>query len=53
MDSDLIKREDAIKALNECEDIRGYAYKRMHDALMEIPAERVKDETNSRINGYK
>lgn len=36
--SDLIKRQDAIDALNECEDIKGYAYTSMHDALMEIPS---------------
>ena len=41
--SDLIKREDAIDALNECEDIKGYAYTSMHDALMEIPSARVID----------
>ncbi len=35
---DLIKREDALKALNDCIDIKGYAYASMHDALMEIPA---------------
>ena len=36
--SDLIKRQDAIDALNECEDIKGYAYTQMHDAIMEIPS---------------
>lgn len=36
--SDLIKRTDAIDALNECEDIKGYAYTSLHDALMEIPS---------------
>lgn len=50
---DLIKRENVIKALNECEDIKGYAYKSLHDAIMEIPSERVNDETNSRSNGLK
>lgn len=35
---DLIKREDAIQALNECEDIKGYAYRALHDAIMEIPS---------------
>ena len=35
--SDLIKRQDAIDALNECTDIKGYAYTSLHDALMEIP----------------
>lgn len=51
--NDLIKREDAINALKECEDIRGYAYKSLHDAIMEIPSERVDDETNSRSNRPK
>ena len=41
--SDLIKRSDAIDALNECEDIKGYAYTSMHDALMEIPSAKVID----------
>ena len=36
--SDLIKRQDAIDALNECEDIKGHSYTQMHDALMEIPS---------------
>ena len=36
--TDLIKRSDAIDALNECEDITGYGYRQMHDALMEIPS---------------
>lgn len=44
---DLIKREDAIKALNECEDIKGYAYTSMHDAIMEIPTAGEANETNS------
>lgn len=35
---DLIRRDDVIEALNECEDIKGYAYKSMHDAIMEIPS---------------
>lgn len=35
---ELIKRSDAIDALNECEDIKGYSYRQMHDALMEIPS---------------
>lgn len=47
---DLIKREDAIEALNNCEDIKGFAYKSLHDAIMEIPTERVADETNSSEN---
>ena len=36
--SDLIKRQDAIDALNECEDIKGFGYTQMHDAIMEIPS---------------
>lgn len=35
---EVIKRSDAIDALNECEDIKGYAYTQMHDAIMEIPS---------------
>ena len=35
---DLIKREDAIEALNKCDDIKGFAYTSLHDAIMEIPA---------------
>lgn len=38
MKEDLIKREDAIEALNECTDIKGFAYTSLHDAIMEIPA---------------
>ena len=35
--NDLIRRDDVIEALNECEDIKGFAYTAMHDAIMEIP----------------
>ena len=44
---DLIKREDAINALNECIDIKGYAYTSLHDAIMDIPAvnEEVENDT--------
>ncbi len=35
---DVIKREDAIEALNECVDIRGLAYAELHEALMNIPS---------------
>ena len=35
---ELIYREDAVKALNETEDIKGFAYKRLHNELMDIPA---------------
>ena len=47
---DLIKREDAIEALNQCEDIKGFAYRQMHDAIMDIPSasEMTTNETNSR-----
>lgn len=38
MKDDLIKREDVIEALNECEDIKGFAYRSLHDAIMEIPS---------------
>ena len=50
MKDDLIKREDAINALNECVDIRGYAYTSLHDAIMNIPSasEMTTNETNSR-----
>ena len=37
MKEDLIRREDAIEALNECTDIKGFAYTSLHDAIMEIP----------------
>lgn len=48
MKDDLIKREDAINALNECVDIKGFAYTSMHDAIMEIPTAGEVNETNSR-----
>ena len=34
---DTIKRSDAIQALVDCEDIKGYSYVAMEQALMEIP----------------
>ena len=34
---DTIKRSDAIQALINCEDIKGYPYIAMEQALMEIP----------------
>lgn len=34
---DTIKRSDAIQALIDCEDIKGYSYVAMEQALMEIP----------------
>ena len=36
---DLITREAAIQALNDCLDIRGHAYVSLHESLMEIPSE--------------
>ena len=36
MSEDLIKRSDAIESLNDCTDIKGFEYRQMHDALMEI-----------------
>ena len=45
---DLIRREDAIEALNECEDIKGFAYTQMHEAIMNIPKAGQTNETNSR-----
>ena len=50
---DLIRREAVIDALNDCIDIKGYAYKELHDAIMEIPTERIANETDNRINGSK
>ena len=35
---DLISREAAIQALNDCLDIKGHAYISLHDSLMEIPS---------------
>ena len=35
---DTIKRSDAIQALIDCEDIKGYSYTAMEQALMEIPS---------------
>ena len=39
--SDLIRREDAIKALIETEEIKGYAFTAMKQALEDIPAVKV------------
>ena len=36
--ADLIRREDAIQAVVECEDIKGYAYVSIIKALDDIPA---------------
>ena len=47
MIEDLIKREDVIQALNDCVDIKGYAYSSLHDAIMEIPkAEAIPERIN-------
>ena len=44
MKTDVIRREDVIEALNECEDIRGYAYRELHDAIMNIPSVTEEDD---------
>ena len=36
--NDLIRREDAIKALIETEEIKGYAFTAMKQALEDIPS---------------
>lgn len=41
---DLIRREDALKALAETEEIKGYAYMRMKHALEGIPSARENNE---------
>lgn len=46
--SDLIKREDALKALTETEEIKGYAYTVLMERLKEIPAVEVKDDNTKR-----
>lgn len=38
---ELVSRDDTIEALNECDDIKGYAYKSMHDKLMGVPTRAV------------
>lgn len=35
---DLIRREDAIQAVVDCEDIKGHAYITLMEALENIPA---------------
>ena len=47
MKDDLIKREDVINALNECVDVRGYAYTSLHDAIMEIPSVETTEKANA------
>ena len=42
----VIYRDDAINALNECIDIKGFAYTSMHDAIMELPEAR-EDENDT------
>ena len=39
----VVSRDDVIKALNECIDIKGYAYVSFHDAIMELPFIEIKD----------
>lgn len=41
---DLIRREDAIQALTDTEEIKGYAYVAMKQALESIPAVEVDDD---------
>ncbi len=36
--SDLIRREDAIQALVDCDAIKGYGYSMLERALSEIPS---------------
>lgn len=38
MAKDTIYREDALQALVECEDIKGYAYRQLEDAIKAIPS---------------
>lgn len=38
-----VRLDSVINALNECIDIRGYAYTSLHDAIMELPTITVKD----------
>lgn len=45
---DLIKREDAIQALINTEEIKGYAYTVLMERLKSIPAVEVKDDNTER-----
>jgi hypothetical protein len=38
MKEDLIKREDALNALIECDAVKGYGYRQMEDAIRAIPS---------------
>lgn len=38
-----ISLDAVIDALNECTDIKGFAYTSLHDAILELPAIEVKD----------
>ncbi len=54
MSKDTIYREDAIEALNECTDIKGFKYTQMHNALIEIPsADRLQGEWIDRSGGIE
>ena len=44
--ADLIRREDAIQALVDCEEIKGHAYVTLMEALENIPT--VKEEKDGR-----
>ena len=39
-----VQLDDVIELLNECEDIKGFAYVSFHDGLMELPAIEVKED---------
>ena len=45
---DLIKREDAIQALIETEEIKGTAYAVLMERLKEIPSVEVDDDNTER-----
>lgn len=38
-----ISRDAVIEALNDCVDIKGFAYTSLHDAIMKLPTITVKD----------
>lgn len=38
-----VSKESVIEALNECVDIKGFAYTSLHDAIMEMPTITIKD----------
>ena len=41
--SDLIRRDDAIRAVVECDEVRGFAFKMVEEAINKIPAVVVED----------